>query len=863
MSNVLLDFIDKLVDRDDSEDAILQSDDENQLRVNGLASSSSASNATEGFDDAYVLESEYCSIPTEIFEEFSAEKFRNTNIIQWMHSTPPRFGKSSDVLDLAIGTTEQQQAPPSGSNSTRWLGGQPLRMPSPPLGRSKNEKRYCSDKGETEDFKEWKREYNSTKMQLIGFRIIVWMAGLSIAIAALVMSVYGVDSLNNTLEAGRESLGIVKKLAGNANTIVDSVIRQNEDLSNKVYGMLESVNGMCPKVRDPLCDDIYDVQTCDIASFLGSDLNDVFQLAAGHFVEGEQSEYYQEILNAKNGLEDFQSLSQDMDQSASHLYWALTLSMVMSLLLAILCLLVLCGLVCPDMPRVLQCLQSKLMVPTFVVLVVFAYLFSAVFVTASVATADVCVYHSPTDNIDERILSVLTHSRDVEDLLGGKETKNLVTEFIAFYIHQCPVELLPQEIREQLQYVKAGVPVLKQFSTIVEQSINLIQDVCGFEEDQTQNLVDVTDILQDQLCAVADIVSDVREFVQCHNWYPLYETTVYEALCYDGTEGFAYVATTQFVITFMAFVILTFRVAFWDIQVGDQYYNFVDDDDDDDGDAYIENSEGSDAVYSEGGGWELDDDDDHHHGSYYKGFRNKIAAKRSSSMEQQLEELRQQQWQESQELQRVVDATSAAETSTPTKPSLFGLSLGSFSFDNLTAVSTPGTNSMSSCEEDSPQEAQATIGSDNSTGVPSLNSSYLSRFPWNNRSTGTAGNHSHDGNRDGNDTDTDCGSLVRGKEREFTIPMCQPVLGDFGEWCTMLDVNVNPSDGGIEVEHVSGYIGRSESYVLDNSSNGNGSDSSKSRNRPSRTVDATSLWVRQHQDNIDYHDSDDSDEDYT
>jgi hypothetical protein len=42
------------------------------------------------------------------------------------------------------------------------------------------------------------------------------------------------------------------------------------------------------------------------------------------------------------------------------------------------------------------------------------------------------------------------------------------------------------------------------------------------------------------------------------------------ALCHDGTNGFAYIVSTQFVIVFMAFVILTFRVAFWDIQVGDE-----------------------------------------------------------------------------------------------------------------------------------------------------------------------------------------------------------------------------------------------------------------------------------------------------
>jgi len=856
MSNVLLDFVDRLVGGGGDDDFSQDQEEMVDTSVWMFASNETgglASSTMTTFDNEY----EYCSIPTEIFQGFSAEEFRNTKIIEWMHSVPPRFGKTKDVLDLIIGTEQQQQeyvlglmasciallffflgwavllllfkflAPASGSNSTRWLGGQPLRMPSPPLGRKQqhkqhNNKHYTASKGETEEFKEWKRDYNATKAQLISIRIVVWVAGLSIAISALVMSVYGVDSLSNTLEAGRESLEIVKNLAGDAQTIVDSVIRQNKDLSNRVYGMLESVNGICPKVKDPLCDNIYDIETCDIASFLGSDLNDVFQMAAGHFTQGEQSEYYVEIVNAKNGLEDVQSLSQDMDRSASHLNWALTLSMVMSLLLAIMCLLILCGLVCPDMPRVLCCLQSKLMVPTFVVLVFFAYVFSLLFVTASVVTADVCIYHNAKDNIDERILSVLTKSQDVKELLGGQETQNLVKDFIGFYIHQCPVELLPQEILDQLQYVKAGVPVIQQFSTIVEQSTDLIQGVCGFQENQTQSLVDVADTLQDQLCAVADILSDVRDFIQCDNWFPLYENTVYEALCYDGTEGFAYVATTQFVITFMAFVILTFRVAFWDIQVGDQYYNFLDD------------SEGSDSDTDSRGGSEeqqqqldVTADDKHHY--YYKGLYDKITARRSFTMEKQMEQLRQSQLREREERQRATAAaaaartTTAAGTTTSALQSLLGLRLSS-SLD----ITAPATNSASlsssspsSFEEDPPPEAKVKTTTGGKGPRLSRNSHYPSRFPGNGNSEGSAASR-----------------------EEFPSSSLQSQTFIGGAVTAFEGEN-----GGIEVEHLSSGGSNNNSCNYNNSN----------RHRPSHAVDATSLWVRQHQDNIEYHDSDDDD----
>lgn len=817
MSEVLLDFVDNLVDNS-----------EDEAETSAWLSATNNNNETD--------QVEYCSIPTEVFEDFTAEEFSNTNIIEWMHSIPPRFGKTNDILNLMIGTEDQQQeyvrgllassialfffflvwaglllifkffAPPNGSNYTRWLGGQPLRMPSPPLGDDEdgnnNNIHYNSSKGDTKEFRDWKREYNTTKYQLFGFRIIVWFAGLAIAIAALVMSVYGVDSLKNTLDAGRESIGIVRTLASDAHSIVDSVIAQNEDLSQKVYGLLEDVNGMCPLVKDPLCDNVYDIHTCDISSFLGSDLNDVFQMAAGHFVEGEQSVYFKEIVNAKNGLEDVQMISQDIDHSASQLNWALTLSMVFSLLLAGLCLLILCGLVFPDMPKVIQCLQSKLMIPIFVVLVFFAYLFSLLFVTASIVTADVCVYTNAANNIDERIMSVLTRSSAVEELLGGQDTQSLVTEFIGFYIHQCPVELLPNEILEQLEYIKAGVPVIQQFSTIVEESTGLIQGVCGFQENQTQSLVDVADTLQDQLCAVADILSDVRDFVQCSNWYPLYETTVYEAMCYDGTEGFAYVASTQFVIVFMAFVILTFRVAFWEIQVGDDYFDFVDDDSNENsGD---EGTGEGDTKKAKGNG----------NVDYYKGLRDRVSASRSSSttaevtpdtMEGRMERLRQSQWQKQQQLQQN-DQRGAP---------LDDLHLDS-SLDN-TAITTTVTNSFCSSFEEEHQQYQK------QHDQFSRNSRYPSRRPNNlvGGSIPASSNNSGDVVRDG------------GGSHRDDIPSLHSQTRIVGS--TSTGAVDNGEDGGIEVEHC---------YNESRSS------------RQSRTVDATSLWARQHG-------SDDEDDDFS
>jgi hypothetical protein len=132
----------------------------------------------------------------------------------------------------------------------------------------------------------------------------------------------------------------------------------------------------------------------------------------------------------------------------------------------------------------------------------------------------------------------------------------------SFSSPECPASKIPQELAEQFDFIVAAIPMVSELSTTVEASVDVLQAVCGF--DSPQALVNVANTAGTQLCDVAEVLKSIRLYFQCENWYPLYETTVYEAMCYSGTEGFAWVASTQFVIVFMAMVVLTFRVVFYD-----------------------------------------------------------------------------------------------------------------------------------------------------------------------------------------------------------------------------------------------------------------------------------------------------------
>ncbi len=66
--------------------------------------------------DDFVQE-EFCTVPTEIFKNFTAEDFSNTNTIEWIHSLPPRYNHSKNVMDLIAGTDAQKNGALQSSHS--------------------------------------------------------------------------------------------------------------------------------------------------------------------------------------------------------------------------------------------------------------------------------------------------------------------------------------------------------------------------------------------------------------------------------------------------------------------------------------------------------------------------------------------------------------------------------------------------------------------------------------------------------------------------------------------------------------------------------------------------------------------------
>lgn len=132
--------------------------------------------------------------------------------------------------------------------------------------------------------------------------------------------------------------------------------------------------------------------------------------------------------------------------------------------------------------------------------------------------------------------------------------------FVSVY-KGCPADSPPLGLVDELEKIKIDLPEFILFVSILRNAKEQIEDVCGVEPGL---LIVAADSAIGSLCRMGETLRNIRLFFTCDNWYPLYESITYETLCYSGTEGFAWVASTQFVIVFMTMIILTLRVTFYE-----------------------------------------------------------------------------------------------------------------------------------------------------------------------------------------------------------------------------------------------------------------------------------------------------------
>lgn len=129
---------------------------------------------------------------------------------------------------------------------------------------------------------------------------------------------------------------------------------------------------------------------------------------------------------------------------------------------------------------------------------------------------------------------------------------------------ECPVSSIPQALTNGLDYLLLSIKILKTIVDLWTSQEPDLLNKCGL--DSPPGVIALAQRTSGQICGLAQLLQELHAFLQCRNVFPLYSFLAHDAMCYDGTTGFAWIAVSQWVVVFMAMVVLTCRMAFHELE---------------------------------------------------------------------------------------------------------------------------------------------------------------------------------------------------------------------------------------------------------------------------------------------------------
>ncbi len=267
------------------------------------------------------------------------------------------------------------------------------------------------------------------------------------------------------------------------------------------------------------------------------------------------------VLDAMTEVEDDLGVFVQMMDQADKYYpdtfgWAFWVAAGCNLLLATICLGLFAAVMLLYFGHPLAArfkwVRSYLMIPTFLLLVVLGWVFSTSFVVLSIGASDVCI-----DGPESTVLTIL-------DNVQANFQTDVVYGFLVHYVRGCPAEEVPKDLEQRVVILaQLMVPPLQDVvAAIGDVGEATLEALCG--TDWTP-MVAILSALEEQLCDLSQALADVRGGLRCEDWYPPYRAAAYGSVCQDATSGLGWAASTQLVMVFCAMIILTLRVAYYEL----------------------------------------------------------------------------------------------------------------------------------------------------------------------------------------------------------------------------------------------------------------------------------------------------------
>ena len=203
-----------------------------------------------------------------------------------------------------------------------------------------------------------------------------------------------------------------------------------------------------------------------------------------------------------------------------------------------------------DIPMI-RSLLSWLILPIFIIEVVFAYILSSGILIAASGNADFCSggeQHVP----DATVIQI------IENL--GYDTNDLVFQIVAFYIDQCVTDDPFKLINTYKDELTAAFDYVTSFANLKVQGLG---EICISNITAMDTLVGS---LNTSIHSLADSADEALDLLQCSNIVQLYTNPVYDGTCTYSITGATWAFAAFAVVACMGLIMIMLRSA-WQLDV--------------------------------------------------------------------------------------------------------------------------------------------------------------------------------------------------------------------------------------------------------------------------------------------------------
>ena len=210
--------------------------------------------------------------------------------------------------------------------------------------------------------------------------------------------------------------------------------------------------------------------------------------------------------------------------------------------------------------RLFRCTQDRILLPIFILVGLFVWIFTTVFLTLGVLAGDYCVV-SPDIQMNKILEQTLEHLSPI----GYK--------FAYYYFNGCQREFRPilmSVAYEALISVRVG---LDQFYELVNSmGEGPLRVACGLasetdvvEGDPVNALSILVNVLRNHLGGAMSTVLVVGKLTLCKSFYPMYAFLAHQMLCTDFINLLGPMFSSLFVISIFSMLMVTMRVAWHEL----------------------------------------------------------------------------------------------------------------------------------------------------------------------------------------------------------------------------------------------------------------------------------------------------------